>query len=472
MELTLTDMGPHQTLVLELQPGINRLTGCNGAGKSEAIQATAVALGGDGKVEHRDGAEKGTVTSGGAVLLRVGARQSKSGRPDVELADAGGLHQIVDPGIKDPEKADAARVKAILSLVPVHVTLEMEHLLSGGDASLLPRSRDGGILGVAEGIRRSANERAMEAEKSATVLEGEIRAAIAFRDSITGEENEEDPQRMKELASRRHEEATRLKVLAEQRAAQEEQIAEIRSTLGARPDVDAQDRQVVELFTKMSVIGEEVAKCQQALRVAEQRMQDLAAVYRESVTEFDRLRKAAKLWDTQHDLVEKPVVGPSREDADTAQHVARNASLAHEAAERGAKRRDVVKRIETLMAERGKATAAAASLRDVAQSLSYRLGDILSKHGLAGVTIQEGRLLVQDVRFADRMSLGQRVKFALDIYLLGAPGKVVPLDPGFWASLQPKVQREIHEHALKVGAYLVTEQPTDEDGVVVRHGVE
>jgi len=125
--ITIKNIGPIEELSIPLpeKGGVVVLRGAQGCGKSTALQAVQAASGGStAGLSLRDHAPKGSVEIGGAVL-RVGAkRTTRSG--ELEVASIEGRYdigRIIDPGIQDPERADAARLKQILSLTgssPAH----------------------------------------------------------------------------------------------------------------------------------------------------------------------------------------------------------------------------------------------------------------------------------------------------------------------------------------------------------------
>ena len=150
------------TLILSspLSQAVNVLRGRNGIGKSTAIEAAAAALGAKADVSVKDGHIAGTVTIDGHVALHIGKRQTKNGAPSVEIGNASSIHDIIDPGIKDPVLRDAATIKAILAMAPVPVDDRVIAELTGGDSELtstpLPPDAPGNVLAVAEHFRRTA----------------------------------------------------------------------------------------------------------------------------------------------------------------------------------------------------------------------------------------------------------------------------------------------------------------------------
>jgi len=132
--LTISDIGPIQSLSIPVpeQGGLVILHGASGTGKSTALEAIDVAMGRKGKLPIRDGSLKGSF-SGHGVTMTIGRSQQRRGEADCLLLESRyGVEDIVDPGIEDPEKADAARVKALVSFTGIHPDPAMFYPLVGG----------------------------------------------------------------------------------------------------------------------------------------------------------------------------------------------------------------------------------------------------------------------------------------------------------------------------------------------------
>ena len=69
IDVRISNLGGITSAELRLEPGVNVLTGANGAGKTSAMRAVSRALGADVPVEVRDGADHGSVEAGGARLV-------------------------------------------------------------------------------------------------------------------------------------------------------------------------------------------------------------------------------------------------------------------------------------------------------------------------------------------------------------------------------------------------------------------
>lgn len=119
-EIKVSNIGPIEKLVVPLPEdgGVVVLRGGQGTGKSTAIRAIESAAGSKPKdLSVRDGARRGEVDFRGAKLTVTKSRTSRTGELEVDTIEGRyDIGAIVDPGIKDPERADAARIKQVVSL--------------------------------------------------------------------------------------------------------------------------------------------------------------------------------------------------------------------------------------------------------------------------------------------------------------------------------------------------------------------
>lgn len=98
--------------------GVVVLKGNQGTGKSTALQAVQALAG--RKVDTltiRDGEKRGTIECDGCKVVITKSRTARSGELAFEMVEGRfDLSKIVDPQILDPDRADAARIKQLLSL--------------------------------------------------------------------------------------------------------------------------------------------------------------------------------------------------------------------------------------------------------------------------------------------------------------------------------------------------------------------
>jgi hypothetical protein len=122
-EIRIVNVGPIQRLEIPIprDGGVVVLRGHNGAGKSTALAAVS-ALGGTASAKDsltaRYGAKEGTIEAPG-IRMRIGQRTTAQGDLAVQQIEASAPARLVDPAIKDPERADAARARALCQILGI-----------------------------------------------------------------------------------------------------------------------------------------------------------------------------------------------------------------------------------------------------------------------------------------------------------------------------------------------------------------
>lgn len=469
LTIGLHNVGPHSDLTIKLAPGVNVLRGRNGIGKSTAIDAVVAALGGTEPVTVRDGAVAGRVYVDGELVLSVGKRLTRNGHPSVELAGYSSIGDVIDPGIIDPVKADAARLKAILKMQPVPMTKDALLALAGGLEWLAPPSTVPNALAAAEAIRKAANEAALAEERSATTEKAaadvHARELAALRDATSVSEREAEERR--DAARLAYQKA---QMSYDNRQVTQRRIAEIRATLGERPDDVAVRSELNGLAGVKNAIHASVERLERELLNARNALTDCARKESDAVKQLAAIEREQKAWDERKALMEAPIAGATGEEVDAALAAFNKADELVSDARMSAKHRAAAEAVTKHLEESERFAQKAKALREIVRMLPERLGALLPKE-LAQFEMEDGRLFVtldgKRQLFGERLSFGQRARVALGVALRSFKGRVVPLDPVFWSALDPKTQRELASIAEEMGVVLVTEQPSDDESVTV-----
>lgn len=485
LHYTVDDVGGVQHAELTLRPGLNVLSGRNGTGKTSSMRAITRATGGVGELEPRDGAHHGSV-SGPGVRLRVGKVTTRKGTDEavaeLALADVAPLQTLVEPGIKDAESANRAQIRALIDLLGVGLDDETIGILCRGDeeAAEWLRAEVAGeetSLDVAQGrLKRHLEGRARthegEAEAAEGVADAARRRAGDLLEAVGGEAAlvDETPEAAREAlidASGRWE---RAKAQCEVREALEARQAEIRASIGERPDTthaqakldaaqaahEAAQERVADLWRKLTEARADLTASEAAVTQWSERLEEQSA--------------AAQRWDEQQEVLAQDPEGPTRDDLERLRSESVEAAERHlDAAQRSAAYREV--EAERADAERRREIAAQEGrrLRALAQSLPERLGEILASAGAHGFTVAGGRLCAtwdgQHRDWQTRLSDGQRWRLALDVaasvYPRGDGGyPVVPIGTAI-AHLDPVHRAEVHQMATERGLVLLAEEPSD-----------
>lgn len=441
-------------------PGVYRMRGRNGAGKTSAIHAMRAALGDKtATAQPTDGLSAGSVTGPG-VTLTVGRHKKRDGTPEIHLADAGPLATLIEPSLKGDTERARARIQALLRLVPIEVTTSLIHDLCGGNQALLDRvtGKDGtDFLGYAQRTRLEAQALARQAETQAD----EAKGAAAVADARLGEigpvpEGTELSSEESDRAA--FQRATGAFAIAEQSCRQRKELAErqaqVRASLGERPDV-ASRRDAV------TAVAAEVARLKAALASAQS--EHLAA--KELLEAAER---SAKSWDDSARLLELPLTGASVLDVENAE---RELALVNDRVALSTKLRARKQALEAhaeAMRDHKAALERAELMRKISDRVPSVLGHALRHAGIPGLTVHEGKLAIHTeagiLDWDSRLSFGQRVRFALQIALQAAQDggtNVFALDPEFWLALDPEHKQTAHEIAKELGVYVLTEEPAE-----------
>lgn len=133
-QIKIRNVGPIESLSIPVPPngGVVVLRGRNGSGKSTALRSVDSVTRLQKVTESpRDGEAAGEIQCLG-VTVRVGRRVTSSGALSVDrVEDDVQPHQVVDPGIKEPERREAARIRGLLRLAGVAATPEQFQVFSG-----------------------------------------------------------------------------------------------------------------------------------------------------------------------------------------------------------------------------------------------------------------------------------------------------------------------------------------------------
>jgi len=482
LEFHIENVGGCRRLDVTLYPGVVVLKAPNGAGKSSAIRAISRAAGADVALEPRDGSPGGIV-QGPGVSLRIRKNVGATGSPDAAAADVGPLADLIDPGLKDPEAAARARLRALLRMVPLPTGIatlrelaagdqQIEHAVTNGDRDLST------VLEVAEAVRRAAQELAREAEASAARAGGEeaaLQAAIAAK-GVTPEEAAGPGYTPEEARGVQQDAARELDVAregAKRRREAEARLQEARAAVGERPDEVAARTAVEAADVALAVARDDVSELRKDLAAAEAKAAAKATALSGARESLATTEAALRQWQAQQEILLRPIDGPTDADVDAAEELYNEVAGELALAEKRAEVRTLAAAQAHAADAAAAATARAARLREAAKGVSGRLATLLSRSGLQGMAVVDGRLVVdvggEQRDFADRLSDGEKVAAALRVAAVAYPGRVVPLDGRFWTALDQRRQVAFAAEAERQGLFCVTEQPDDCEGIQAEH---
>jgi len=475
--ITISNIGGVSSFSLTLKPGVTELTGSNGAGKTCTMNAVSRLFGADVPLEPRDGSSSGEVVGDGVKLV-VRKVVRSTGHAEVALADTGHLATLIEPAIKDPDARAKARIRALVALLRMPVDEASIRTLAGDDqvaTAAIQEIKDEMIedlLQACEKIRLVAHRMKRGHEQSSDEAHGRAELHEAQVISIRTKAIEvggpvdlslDEARRLQSSAETDYHTA---RVTCQQRQELEAQQAEIRASLGERPDPSPHARKLEILQGDINAAGTAVREAEKALELAQRQLEDAqTALLVERKTEAET-KAALERWDAQATILRREVTGAQLEEVGILEATTKGAAAI---VERARLSEEIQRSQEQADAEARKALEhreRAEALEQIAKTVRTRLGDLLAGSPAAGLTIENGRLAVLDetgkaLDFETRQSDGQRVRIALQIAKVAYRGLVVPLDGRYWMALDEAHQAEFARIAEEAGLYVLTERPTE-----------
>ena len=451
--INIDNVGPIQHLEIPIPEGggVVVLRGRNGTGKTTAINAAQALITGEGNIATRDGAE-GAIVEGLGCRVTFGRGKRRTGQLTVSRLDGGSISAFVEPGIKDPERADVERVKQLCSLARVQASWELFVPIIGpelqGAISEKTRKEDS-LPEMMASAKRDLQAYAREQERQASLKQGES----AGLGSVT-EYKDDEPYDEKLLADKLQA-AARAHAAAEatlaERKRQEQATKDARTSLDAataaytgpkaidaKAKFEASKAEWVELSSKMKALeaAGAVAKATfEAAQAHEKTINDLNAILSQT--------PPALTLD----------VDTAKKDFDEA-----NAAVARGGQIRDARNR-ITKSFETEK-EAKKFATRATTARNISENLESVLNGAISSIAPSGLEVVNGRLVLQTPRgktLLAELSEGEKVHIALDVAIdAGGDNALIPIEQSFWEGLDPINRAAVATHAKTRGAVVLT----------------
>lgn len=475
------------SLDLVFRDGVNLLTGNNEDGKTSATLATVVAAGGSiGRpLRANDTTGSGSVRGMGTVL-NVGGRTTRTGAPSVELADYGTLGELIEPPGKTAKTRDNRRVEILMDYVQAPVTPELLLEMAGGDEEIAGgvQGRKGEILtlrGAMVAVKKQSEAVARDYEGRVKTSESQERAALDATEKLKKEiagyprprGGVEGAEQHHEEAIREHERLTRAREL---RVARERERAQWGDP-GEMPDVDS-------LRAEWERVSEEVGGLEERLA---------ALRLRQSEIKREGEKRAADLheWEKRKRSLDTPIDGPTAQEVTDSAKAVVESKGELEFAQLYLSLDTAVRAVDTHRKDAIAAQKDADKRRRVAKGVGAVVNRVIQQEDLRGLALDESDAHDSEDEEAkgetrwrvcridpttgmlepfERLSLGARTRLVLTgIGCRKYPGRVMPVEPNFWYSLQPARQRELVQVAISEGIKIISEIPTDKGGVSCVH---
>jgi len=464
--IAVENIGPveSQTIAIPADGGVTVLRGRNGCGKTTILEGTVSLLKGKGQLSRKDGAKMGRV-EGCGVTIRVGKATRRTGELAVEhLEGRLNLADLVDPRLKNPEAADAKRIKALVNLTgAVADPAAFRSLVDGDDFDRIvgPASLEtDDIVVMAAAVKRDF-ERAARAEEQAadrartiaashrqTIEELGVDPTSDFDEARAWADVQEAIETDAKLRGRR-EEADK----AAARAKKAEAAIELASKGYEGPTT-------AEAAASVNEAMKSLQNAEEAFRAAGQRLDIAKALHEAALDERSRAVQHENTLATWRNTLEECSKSPDAPDDKTLEAAAGGVEAArtkHETAGRVTQAR--LHATDAEEAERAAAEYArtAEGLRDAARATDEILSDAIQSNILRPI---DGRLVLTTDRgstFYHDLSRGEKWKLAIDIVVaaIGSDGlQVIPQEA--WEGLDPDNRHFIHEHAVRAGVNILT----------------
>lgn len=448
--IQIKNIGPIAALSLPVPAdgGVVILKGRNGSGKSTALDAISAAVSGKGKPPLRDLADRGEVMACG-ITLTVGRAVRRTGELEVSTLEGRlSVADLVDPGIVDPARADATRIKALVGLSGVGLSADdlygfPSEMLDGLDLS-------DPVTAMAElkrrldiGGREYEKLAKTEGDKAAALLEvagefadaGNLEVCRSVYSRLVAEKNVADQAKARADAAR--------KKLAENPPVDLSAAVRIEQEL-AEKELNAREKAIT-----LKAEYNRAAENYQRIKAEH----DLARANADAADKISDLRKQL-----EKQIAESEIAGPSDGEIDDARRAMLDAERANKSAEDRAK-------ANALLAESERLAAEAVALRRKAKQADEVLSEIVGDIPGCPLKVSDGRLVIGTTRgptmFSD-LSHGERWRVALDIAVsaVGAGG-LLALPQEAWEGLDPSNRAAVAATAKAGNVLVVTAECSD-----------
>lgn len=475
-QIEVENLGPIPSGVFKLDgPGVTRFVAPNGSGKSILLNAVQAAAQGSGKVPLRDRTRKGRVEAFGACIT-IGGTCRHTGAFEVSHIEGRfDLAALVDPGLKTPSSADAARIKALVALTGVKADPQLfrSHEAFADFDSIVKAASltTDDLIEMARQIKGDFDEAARKAEDDAIREDGQARGLTSDRSVDVDEPC--DAKLLQEAYNEARDVVTKLTLQQHMHGHQA-----------------ARQKSAQEVLEKFYSEADEHADAEQRLAMAEGKKENLIGIIKDLEAELDTCRNSLADCIDQIDSCKRTIraMSSKREAIETARSIlsedvitavssdemdaAISAMDASEkAVERGALVRKARKDSELATMHR----KAAARMRERAEKMrdAGRATDEVLSQSIRCKSMRvesdgkSARLVVDTDRGKSvpyhELSDGEKWTLAIDLGAeqVGKGGLLVISQVG-WEGIDGKNRAIIHQHAMDLGVYILTAEASQD----------
>lgn len=454
-------------------PGVTILNAPNGSGKSILLGAIQAAATGTGKLPLRDHTREGRVEAFGAVITIGGKCRHTGGFEVTNIEGKFDLAQLVDPQLKTPQAADAARIKALVSLTGVQASPELfrthEAFQSSFDEVVRPESIETDDLVEMARRIKSDYDQAARVKEATSQRESGHAAALAPPADLDMDE-ESDRETLEAAYNEARDERTRLTTLEESARSSKAAREKAKQQLdGLAVDELKADKLAMEVRISSNDAEEE----KNSLLITELQNQIAGLRNRNSVIVTETLNSKARIEtidrqlaivaDAMKTISSDDIIAPSDQSISEANEAV---NLAAKAMERGVQIREALSNAVRAGLHRKASSDAlrlAATYRDAGKATDDVLSSCIKCPQLRVESDGKNARLVTDATSRGKsiayheLSEGQQWTLAIDIGAdqVGDDGLLVISQRG-WEGIDGANRVAIHEHALRRNVYILT----------------
>lgn len=469
MGIKIENVGPIKELELPMEQGVVVVAGKNGSGKSTALAALSKMFGGGTsglELTPTDGSKRGVLTFGEVELHVTPSRSRVTGELKIESANSRcDITDLVDPGIKDKSRADAARMKAIVALKRIKAEPESYYELCGGRDAYLDLDVEDGTddpVLLATRVKKALQAQARDYQKSADQLAGRVKQindqiAKADLQDCSEKDLEQINKQIEENSASLIELGVRKKVAKEELCKREQASAAISAAgtqdlMACKSSLKSSEDKLSEYRSELEELQERIkqqeldhSKLEGQLRVAAQ-LEAYKSIMESEAPNIDGiLEQEESLAELNSELnAKKLTVSKSLEDAKAFEAIR---------SERDQLRIDVQSEMDSHDRQREAAKQVEAVLSSILTG-SLRMRD-------------DGRLVMPTDRSNEELfselSDGERTRTAIDIAVESVEEGVLVLRQTAWESLAPSVKAEVHAYAKSKRVTVFAAEVTDGD---------